>query len=266
MSKSNSTRKPRSPIKGFIRPRAGATLREQLWREYDETNLRLIAALLFTAIAVLFVIVDWFLPQSIYLLCFGLLAGGWGTYVYGSLRRRTKIHNLELALDGECAVAQALDELREHGYQIVHSIRCDGFDIDHAIIGPSGVYAVETKTFSKRGGAEEQVQWDGQSLSVAGRTPDRDPIAQSKAVARELFNIVKDHAGDSIFVQPVVVFPGWYVVNNADKSDVWVENEKQLIGRIKSAQTRLDSKRIIVVANALRRYQYDEERRRLKIH
>ena len=96
---------------------------------------------------------------------------------------KRKIRNLELGREGEKAVGQYLDKLREEGYQVFHDIVADGFNLDHVLIGPSGVFAIETKTISKPSNREAVVQYDGEKVTVAGFEPDRDPVQQVKASA-----------------------------------------------------------------------------------
>jgi len=41
-------------------------------------------------------------------------------------------------------------ELMLDGFRVFHDIKAKDFNIDHAIVGLSGVFAIETKTRSKR--------------------------------------------------------------------------------------------------------------------
>jgi hypothetical protein len=60
-----------------------------------------------------------------------------------------RIRALKQARDGEKVVGQYLDALREHGFRILHDVVGEGFNIDHVLIGPAGVFTIETKTISK---------------------------------------------------------------------------------------------------------------------
>jgi hypothetical protein len=69
---------------------------------------------------------------------------------------------------GERAVGHLLQvQLAPLGYRIVHGIQCDGYDIDHVLVGPGGVYALETKTVSKRG--NDRVFYDGERVTGGER-------------------------------------------------------------------------------------------------
>ena len=59
-----------------------------------------------------------------------------------SLRR---IANLRTALDAEIETGNQLNRLMKHGYDVFHDLPANGSNIDHLVIGPNGVFAVETK-------------------------------------------------------------------------------------------------------------------------
>jgi Nuclease-related domain. len=76
---------------------------------------------------------------------------------------------------GERAVAEYLEPLRENGFRIFHDVPCEGrkrnFNIDHVVVGPSGVTAVEVKTRRKKKGREgyeeHVVTYDGATAHLA---------------------------------------------------------------------------------------------------
>jgi hypothetical protein len=57
---------------------------------------------------------------------------------------------------GERAVAEHLEALREGDYRIFHDVPCEGrkknFNIDHVVVGKTGVAAIEVKTRRKKKG------------------------------------------------------------------------------------------------------------------
>jgi hypothetical protein len=140
---------------------------------------------------------------------------------------RKVLAQLRLARDGEKTVGQSLEELRAHGYGVLHDVPGDKFNLDHVIFTPHGIFVVETKTFSKSD-KNAKVTFDGKELLVAGRQPTRDPIVQVKAAAHWLQDLLKQSTGKSFPVRGVVVFPGWFVESKSNKSDVWVLNPKAL--------------------------------------
>jgi hypothetical protein len=58
------------------------------------------------------------------------------------------MRTLRQGIEGEKAVGQFLERLREQRYQVFHDLVGDGFNVDHVLIGPAGVFTIETKTSS----------------------------------------------------------------------------------------------------------------------
>jgi hypothetical protein len=151
-----------------------------------------------------------------------------------------RLRNLRQGVDGERAVGQFLERLRGGGFQVFHDVIGVGFNVDHVIIGPAGVFTVETKTWSKPIAGNAQLQFDGKSITVAGVEPDRDPVIQAKAQAAWLRSQLTDSTGKTFDVRPVVVFPGWYVVNSGGSfKDIWVLEPKALPTFLSNEPSRL---------------------------
>jgi len=122
-----------------------------------------------------------------------------------------RLRTLRQGIEGEKAVGQFLERLRERGYQVFHDLIGEGFNVDHVLIGPAGAFTIETKTWSKPQRGDMRIVYDGNSFTVAGREPDRDPLVQAKVQAHWLRALLFESTGRRIEVQPVVVFPGWFV-------------------------------------------------------
>jgi hypothetical protein len=54
-----------------------------------------------------------------------------------------------LGRDGERAVGRTLERLVADGYHVFHDIVGPNWNIDHLMIGPGGIFTIETKTRSK---------------------------------------------------------------------------------------------------------------------
>lgn len=126
-----------------------------------------------------------------------------------------KRNKLRLGLDCEMAVGQELNQLMLHGCRVYHDFPAKNFNIDHVVIGPAGVYAVETKGRAKsdkgRGTEEARVVYDGKSLQFPGWN-EIEPIAQATRQAQWLANWLTSAVGQPIPVKPALALPGWYVV------------------------------------------------------
>lgn len=151
--------------------------------------------------------------------------------IYGFLRLisvKGRLEALKLGIEGERAVAEELDRLKSTGAIVFHDIVASSFNIDHVVLSKQGIYAVETKAFSKAPGGE--VSFDGTTLLINGRTPKKDPIVQAVAAADWIKSTLKTMTTKDYPVRPVLVFPGWYVnpVSEHHGARVWVLNPKAL--------------------------------------
>lgn len=177
-----------------------------------------------------------------------VIFAGWRIW---SIRRH--VRRLKQGRDGERVVGQFLERLRDGGGHVFHDIPGVGFNLDHVVVSAHGIYAVETKTLSKPW-PNAKIVVDGDSLSVAGRVPDRNPIDQVTAASRWLENELKKSTGKRFFVRGVVVFPGWFVEQRSPRGDVWVLEPKALPAFIDSAPPMISATDVALAAYHLSRY------------
>ncbi len=179
-----------------------------------------------------------------------------GVAIYKVLGIRKQLRNLRLGRDGERVVGQFLETLRERGYTVIHDVQGNGFNIDHVLIGPRGLYVIETKARSKPQDRTATVVYDGRSVRVDGGPADSRPIDQAQAAARWISERIRVSSGKTIYVRPVVVYPGWWVeaLPEASKAGVWVLNHEMLAKCIERERTRLSGGDIKLVSDALATY------------
>jgi len=174
---------------------------------------------------------------------------------YKSIPAFREIENLKLGQMGEEAVGQFLEEkLRPMGCQVLHDIPMDGFNIDHVVVGPSGIYCIETKTHSKPVKGDHRVVYDGEKVTVDGFTPDRDPITQAKANTRALFQLLESTTGKRFSIRPIVLYPGWWVEKMPPNAEVWVLSHKAIPSFIGNGKQSIDDPDIHLVTYHLKRY------------
>ena len=108
---------------------------------------------------------------------------------------------------GEEVVARQL-ALLPPSFRVFHGLSLQGsrlsgtFDFDHIVVGPAGVFVVETKNWSGTITLEQgRVYYDGQE-------PTRSPIEQVKGAASDLQRALADACSSSVTVQPVLCFAG----------------------------------------------------------
>jgi hypothetical protein len=168
--------------------------------------------------------------------------------------RMTK--RIKLGRDGEKAVGQFLERLRESGAQVFHDIPGDCFNLDHVVIHESGFYVIETKTHSISVRGEPKLFYDGEHVSKNGMWPDRNPITQVRAARKWLSDLIKESTGRTFPGKAVVVYPGWYIEATAEAkaSDVWVLNPKALPAFISQSSAQISPEDVKLCSYHLSRY------------
>ena len=163
---------------------------------------------------------------------------------------------LKLGRDGEKVVGQFLEGFRGEGAQVFHDIPGENFNLDHVVIHPSGVYMIETKTYSKPSGREPRIVFDGEEVSFVGLNPERSSVVQARAGAKWLSELLYESCGKKIAVRPVVVYPGWFIEPTAEarNSDVWVLNPKALPSFIQHSRITISPENVKLFSFHLSRY------------
>jgi len=133
----------------------------------------------------------------------------------------------EAARDGmlaERVTGMQLNRLVAQGCVVMHDVPSDTGNIDHVVIAPRGVYAVETKSFRKPRDASQERNAVGHQVSFDGgllRFPDfatRKPIEQSLQHADWLRRHLRETIKQDVPVIAAVALPGWFVVQD---EEVW---------------------------------------------
>lgn len=146
-----------------------------------------------------------------------LLAAGaaalqcWVLWRLWSVLRRAR--QLRYGHEAELMAGQELSGLGGHGYRVFHDVPLGerASKVDHVLVGPAGVFAVQTETRAARGDERErEVTYDGESLRFAQRR-ETAPLEQAIAQAGLVHEWLTFEVGEWLPVQPVVVLPGWRV-------------------------------------------------------
>lgn len=130
-----------------------------------------------------------------------------------------KARNYRLGLRGEQAVAEALTEVASAGYRVFHDLPGgDTWNIDHVVVGPQGVFVIETKARSRRAVTGKQpahkVGYDAETLYFP-TGEDRQAIPQARRNAKWVAEYLTKKTGERVDAAPLVVLPGWYVERGA---------------------------------------------------
>ncbi len=185
-----------------------------------------------------------------------LLAGACAWLTADLLRRLRNAENWRLGLRGEQAVAEKLAEVAECGYRAYHDIQGDGtWNIDHVVVGVQGVFAIETKTRRKprekrSGQAPYTATLDGQIVRFPNGS-DKKAVPQVLANARWLANYLWKKTGESVFVEPVIAIPGWWVDGSGQESAVKAMNPTYLAGYLRGRPATLDRAQVTRIKTAI---------------
>jgi hypothetical protein len=154
------------------------------------------------------------------------------------------LRNWRFGMRGEQAVAEKLasSEVAGAGYVVFHDVPGKGpWNIDHVVVGPGGVFVLETKTKPRRTPTRDQrdqdVIFDGKTL----RFPwcfDADAAEQAERNASWVREFIGDFAPKDILVQPVIVVPGWFV-ETLGNYPVKAMNAKYLVGYLAGSKPHL---------------------------
>lgn len=168
--------------------------------------------------------------------------------------------NRYLGYFGERVVAEALEPLKARGYLVFHDVpageRRQRFNLDHVVVGPTGVFAIETKTrrqgagAMREGVAAHEIIYDGERLSYPWGE-DRHGLDSAQQRAAWLENWLNKELEIPIAVEPVLTFPGWTVVTR-NEGPITVVSPARLVETILQAPPNtLGPARIEAVAQLL---------------
>lgn len=261
------TRPVRSPLKDKPLRLPGQSLREEraelVW---DKLGF----PFLLTAFFLLLAGWEWMgelkaLPRSpIAVMVAALLAALFAVWRF--VRIRPRLQALKQGEEGERAVGQYLERLRESGYQVFHDVLTFNANIDHVLIGPAGVFTVETKTWSKPLQGEARITFDGERVLFGGREPDRNPVVQARAQAGWLKHQLTESTGRKVETFPVLLFPGWFVEPPVQPKDrtrqLWLLEPKALPAFLAQEPVRLTPEDASLIAFHLSRFIRSLERDR----
>jgi hypothetical protein len=183
-------------------------------------------ALIPLAVAWLMLLLAVHLPKTLGLICAALATiifiAGAALAVRAMLRSLNRRRNDLLGYLGERAVAEHLEPLKADGYRIFHDVPCEGrkthFNIDHVVVGRTGVAVIEVKTRRKKKGRpgfeEHVVTYDGQRL-IWPWGEDCCGIDQLHSESDWLRKFIHGRTGLQIDPKPILALPGWWVTERA---------------------------------------------------
>lgn len=211
-------RRRRSPLYGKqVGHVPGQMLLERIEKETGEAGFGIDVMML--ALPMLFLVwatlrLDWssvrFGATEVLMLMAWALFFAFGLWYYQRHARRR-----EQARDGllaERVTGMQLNRLVAKGCLVLHDLPSDVGNIDHIVVGPQGVFAIETKSFRKpkAEGKNYRVRYDGKALHF----PDFvnvDAVSQAERSAQWVRRFLHDKLALDVPVVPALALPGWFV-------------------------------------------------------
>ena len=154
--------------------------------------------------------------------------------VWKFVKTRQEVRTWRLGENGEQYVGQTLErDMRPFGYDVFHDVVIKKgkrtFNLDHVLIGPNGVYVVETKAWRKPEKGSPEIEYRDGRLYKMGRAIKDDAVKEAVSLAREANRLFHDLTGRSYYVGPILVIAGWFCkCNNLHDSQLAILNEKQV--------------------------------------
>ena len=244
-------RKKKTPLPN-VRRTAGQSLREE-WDRQVNDNLPFIVftPVILWAVAIVAWLQEWNRtgPMPRFWTATAVVATGLAVIAF--LRLVPRARNLLRGEKGELKVAEALEDLRAAGYRVFHDLRRDGYNIDHVVVGPAGVFAIETKFRSGYGEIEFR---NSEGLFVGGRKEEDDCLLQARRNAVDIRRMLKDDCKVDRWVKPLVVFVGeWRIKNKWRDTDARVLTPDQISSYFDQRQPELTRREIELIASHLER-------------
>jgi hypothetical protein len=179
----------------------------------------------------------------------GLFLGLFSIYKILILLNERK--TIRLAYEGELAVGRALQQLVHDGFHVYHSFPAETFNIDHIVVGPKGVFAVETKSHSKPASKnrveDATVKYNGRMLYFP-KDEDFKTIDQAQQQASWLSDWLGEAIGEPIAARAIVALPGWFVKRTSAEG-IPVVNPQQFSSLFKHIKPRPLSDAVIMRIN-----------------
>lgn len=231
---------------------AGQSLRDDYDRFFDE---RLVASFVVVIAFWMVCIVAWIQrmaghnPDPRFWTLLSLFVTAYGGFEV--FRLRPALRRLRERKRGDHRVTQLLERLRSKGFVALHDLAATEFKIDHVIVGPSGVYAIESKSWDPFGSGTIDCQNDNELL-LSGRVRDGRALQQAREAAQAAQLILKDQLQEHRPVKGLLVFAGdWTIQCQADHLDVDVVSADELESYLDEQQPQLTGREIADICSHL---------------
>jgi hypothetical protein len=168
------------------------------------------------------------------------------TFVIGVVEMPQATAAWRIGAEGERKTASYLAGLDELGFIVLHDRKAPAYggNLDHVAIGPSGIWAIETKSLKGK------VEIDGDSLKVGGYRQDKivDQVYREAVAVQVALGDVLSRTGTQ--VKPVVcLHRGELPFFNKTVRGVRLASGRQLVRLLRDGERRLSDEQIQTIAD-----------------
>ncbi len=153
-----------------------------------------------------------------------MLCVGW------RLLRKIGLRNMmRLAHESRLATRRVLDPLLKETYRVFHDVVSDQFSIDHLVVGPKGVFAIQTHAklvaSNKQSPDDRIVTYNGRELFFP-KGSDHAVVENAQLNAERLSQWLSGKTEEPVAVRAIVSLPGW-TVRRTSSEGIPIINPKQ---------------------------------------
>lgn len=175
-----------------------------------------------------------------------------GTFLTRAFDVKTDERAWRVGAGGEETVGARLEKLHKHGWHVLHAVPVGerGSDIDHVLVGPAGVWTLNTKTHP--GGhvwvGRHQVRVNGHKTTY---------LRNSRYEAERASRLLTDACRFPVFVKAALVFLTGSLIPNVTikqiPDDVAVLDRMDIPGVFRRAKRRLSDEQVAAIFEQARR-------------
>jgi hypothetical protein len=136
---------------------------------------------------------------------------------------------MRLVHESRLATRRVLDQLLKEKYSVFHDVVNDQFSIDHLVVGPKGVFAIQTHakplSANKQRPYDHIVTYNGRELFFP-KESDHGMVENAQLNAEKLSQWLSEQTEEPIAVRAIISLPGW-TVRRTSSEGMPIINPKQ---------------------------------------
>jgi hypothetical protein len=136
---------------------------------------------------------------------------------------------MRLVHESRLATRRVLDPLLKEKYRVFHDVAGDQFSIDHLVVGPKGVFAIQTHarpvSANKQSPDDPVVTYNGRELFFP-KGSDHGIVENARMNAEKLSQWLTGQTEEPVAVRAIISLPGW-TVRRTSSEGMPIINPKQ---------------------------------------